>query len=84
MEKHQCQGDKRSWQRHCESNRDHAGTSPGRWLHPHGTLGELYYQPEHVLNGYADIQRVPVKVEVAMNEPMLLGIELVQKLCGVK
>ena len=27
---------------------------------------------------------VPAKVEVAMNEPVLLGIELVQKLCGVK
>jgi formylmethanofuran dehydrogenase subunit D len=26
----------------------------------------------------------PVKVDVAMNEPVLLGIELVQKLCGVK
>jgi len=25
-----------------------------------------------------------VKVEVAMNEPVLLGIELVQKSCGVK
>jgi formylmethanofuran dehydrogenase subunit D len=27
---------------------------------------------------------VPVNVDVAINEPVLLGIELVQKLCGVK
>jgi formylmethanofuran dehydrogenase subunit D len=27
---------------------------------------------------------VPVTVEVALNEPIMLGIDLVQKQCGVK
>jgi formylmethanofuran dehydrogenase subunit D len=27
---------------------------------------------------------VPVTIEVAINEPILLGIELVQRQCGVK
>ena len=30
------------------------------------------------------LSSVPVTVEVAINEPILLGIELVQKQCGVK
>ncbi len=56
MEEHQCQGNQRFRQRYRESNRDYTGTTPRARVHSYGTLGKFNYQPEYVLNGYADIQ----------------------------
>ena len=84
MEKHECESHERSWQRYREGHRDHSGTHPGVGFIPMGPWANSIIDPNTYSTGMPTFKGTPVKVDVAMNEPILLGIELVQKLCGVK
>ena len=59
------------------------GPHPGVAFIPMGPWANAIINPDTYSTGMPTFKGVPVTVEVAMNEPVLLGIELVQKLCGV-
>jgi len=59
------------------------GPHPGVAFIPMGPWANSVINPDTYSTGMPTFKGVPVKVEVAINEPILLGIELVQKLCGV-
>ena len=60
------------------------GPHPGLGFIPMGPWANAIIDPNTYSTGMPTFKGVPVKVDVAINEPILLGIELVQKLCGVK
>ena len=60
------------------------GPHPGLGFIPMGPWANSVINPNTYSTGMPTFKGVPVKVEVAINEPILLGIELVQKQCGVK
>jgi formylmethanofuran dehydrogenase subunit D len=60
------------------------GPHPGVAFIPMGPWANSIVDPNTYSTGMPTFKGTPVKVEVAINEPILLGIELVQKLCGVK
>jgi formylmethanofuran dehydrogenase subunit D len=60
------------------------GPHPGLGFIPMGPWANSVINPNTYSTGMPTFKGVPVKVEVALNEPVLLGIELVQKQCGVK
>lgn len=60
------------------------GPHPGIGFIPMGPWANAIVNPNTYSTGMPTFKGTPVKVEVAINEPILLGIELVQKLCGVK
>jgi len=60
------------------------GPHPGIGFIPMGPWANSITNPNTYSTGMPTFKGVPVKVEVAINEPILLGIELVQKQCGVK
>nr|ARX77073.1 formylmethanofuran dehydrogenase subunit D [uncultured archaeon] len=60
------------------------GPHPGLAFIPMGPWANSIIDPNTYSTGMPTFKGTPVKVEVAMNEPVLLGIELVQKQCGVK
>ncbi len=60
------------------------GPHPGVGFIPMGPWANSIIDPNTYSTGMPTFKGTPVKVDVAMNEPVLLGIELVQKLCGVK
>jgi formylmethanofuran dehydrogenase subunit D len=49
-----------------------------------GPWANSVINPNTYSPGMPTFKGVPVKVEVAINEPVLLGVELVQRQCGVK
>jgi formylmethanofuran dehydrogenase subunit D len=49
-----------------------------------GPWANAVIDPNTYSTGTPTFKGTPVKVEVALAEPVLLGIELVQKLCGVR
>jgi len=59
------------------------GPHPGLAFIPMGPWANSIINPNTYSTGMPTFKGTPVKVDVAMNEPILLGIELVQKLCGV-
>jgi formylmethanofuran dehydrogenase subunit D len=60
------------------------GPHPGIGFIPMGPWANSIVNPNTYSTGMPTFKGTPVKVEVAINEPVLLGIELVQKQCGVK
>ena len=60
------------------------GPHPGLGFIPMGPWANAVISDNTYSTGMPTFKGVPVTVEVAINEPILLGIELVQKLCGVK
>jgi formylmethanofuran dehydrogenase subunit D len=60
------------------------GPHPGVAFIPMGPWANSIVDPNTYSTGMPTFKGTPVTVEVATNEPILLGIELVQKLCGVK
>ena len=60
------------------------GPHPGIGFIPMGPWANAIISPNTYSTGMPTFKGVPVTVEPALNEPILLGIELVQKLCGVK
>jgi formylmethanofuran dehydrogenase subunit D len=60
------------------------GPHPGLAFIPMGPWANSVINPNTYSTGMPTFKGVPVKVDVAINEPVLLGIELVQKQCGVK
>jgi formylmethanofuran dehydrogenase subunit D len=60
------------------------GPHPGLGFIPMGPWANSIVNPNTYSTGMPTFKGTPVKVEVAINEPILLGIELVQKQCGVK
>jgi formylmethanofuran dehydrogenase subunit D len=60
------------------------GPHPGLAFIPMGPWANSVISPNTYSTGMPTFKGVPVKVDVAINEPVLLGIELVQKQCGVK
>ena len=60
------------------------GPHPGVGFIPMGPWANSIIDPNTYSTGMPTFKGVPVTVEVAINEPVLLGIELVQNLCGVK
>lgn len=60
------------------------GPHPGVAFIPMGPWANSIIDPNTYSTGMPTFKGTPVTVEVAVNEPILLGIELVQKLCGVK
>jgi formylmethanofuran dehydrogenase subunit D len=60
------------------------GPHPGVAFIPMGPWANSVVNPNTYSTGMPTFKGTPVRVEVAMNEPVLLGIELVQKQCGVK
>jgi formylmethanofuran dehydrogenase subunit D len=60
------------------------GPHPGLGFIPMGPWANAVISDNTYSTGMPTFKGVPVTVEVAINEPILLGIELVQKLCGVR
>jgi formylmethanofuran dehydrogenase subunit D len=60
------------------------GPHPGIGFIPMGPWANAVIDPNTYSTGTPTFKGTPVKVEVALAEPVLLGIELVQKLCGVR
>ncbi|MGA2161339.1 MAG: molybdopterin dinucleotide binding domain-containing protein [Methanoregula sp.] len=60
------------------------GPHPGVAFIPMGPWANSIIDPNTYSTGMPTFKGTPVTLEVAANEPILLGIELVQKLCGVK
>lgn len=60
------------------------GPHPGVAFIPMGPWANSVVSNNTYSTGMPTFKGTPAKVEVAMNEPVLLGIELVQKQCGVK
>ena len=59
------------------------GPHPGVAFIPMGPWANSVVSDNTYSTGMPTFKGTPVKVEVAINEPILLGIELVQKQCGV-
>ena len=59
------------------------GPHPGVAFIPMGPWANSVVSDNTYSTGMPTFKGTPVKVEVAINEPVLLGIELVQKNCGV-
>jgi formylmethanofuran dehydrogenase subunit D len=57
------------------------GPHPGIAFIPMGPWANAVTSPNTYSTGMPTFKGVPVKVEVAVSEPVLLGIELVQKQC---
>lgn len=57
------------------------GPHPGIGFIPMGPWANMIVNPNTYSTGMPTFKGTPVKVEIAMNEPILLGIELVQKAC---
>jgi len=60
------------------------GPHPGVAFIPMGPWANSVVSDNTYSTGMPTFKGTPVKVEVAINEPVLLGVELVQKQCGVK
>lgn len=60
------------------------GPHPGVAFIPMGPWANSIVNPNTYSTGMPTFKGTPVKLEAAPNEHVLLGIELVQKLCGVK
>jgi len=60
------------------------GPHPGLGFIPMGPWANSVISPNTYSTGMPTFKGVPVTVEVAINEPIMLGIDLVQQLCGVK
>ncbi len=60
------------------------GPHPGTGFIPMGPWANSVISPETYSTGMPMFKGTPVIVETAPDEEVLLGIELVQKLCGVK
>jgi formylmethanofuran dehydrogenase subunit D len=60
------------------------GPHPGVAFIPMGPWANSVVSDNTYSTGMPTFKGTPVTVEVAMSEPVLLGIELVQKNCGVK
>jgi formylmethanofuran dehydrogenase subunit D len=60
------------------------GPHPGLAFIPMGPWANSVVNPNTYSTGMPTFKGTPVKVDVAANEPVLLGIELVQRQCGVK
>jgi len=60
------------------------GPHPGLAFIPMGPWANSVVNPNTYSTGMPTFKGTPVKVDVAVNELVLLGIELVQKQCGVK
>ncbi|MEN6611735.1 MAG: molybdopterin dinucleotide binding domain-containing protein [Methanoregulaceae archaeon] len=60
------------------------GPHPGVAFIPMGPWANSIINPNTYSTGMPTFKGTPVRVEAAPNEHVLLGIELVQKLCGVK
>jgi formylmethanofuran dehydrogenase subunit D len=60
------------------------GPHPGVGFIPMGPWANSIIDPNTYSTGMPTFKGVPVSVEIAINEPIQLGIELVQDLCGVK
>jgi len=59
------------------------GPHPGVAFIPMGPWANLVVSDNTYSTGMPTFKGTPVTIEVAVNEPVLLGIELVQKQCGV-
>ena len=59
------------------------GPHPGVAFIPMGPWANSIVDPNTYSTGMPTFKGTPVTIEVAINEPILLGIELVQKQCGV-
>ncbi len=59
------------------------GPHPGVAFIPMGPWANSIINPNTYSTGMPTFKGTPVTVEIAINEPVLLGIELVQKNCGV-
>ena len=59
------------------------GPHPGVAFIPMGPWANSIINPNTYSTGMPTFKGTPVTVEVAIDEPVLLGIELVQKNCGV-
>ena len=59
------------------------GPHPGVAFIPMGPWANSIITPNTYSTGMPTFKGTPVTVEVAIDEPVLLGIELVQKNCGV-
>jgi formylmethanofuran dehydrogenase subunit D len=57
------------------------GPHPGIAFIPMGPWANAVVNPNTYSTGMPTFKGTPITVEVAINEPVLLGIELVQKLC---
>jgi formylmethanofuran dehydrogenase subunit D len=57
------------------------GPHPGVGFIPMGPWANQIVNPNTYSTGMPTFKGTPVEVEVAMNEPILLGVELVQKAC---
>ena len=60
------------------------GPHPGVAFIPMGPWANSVVSDNTYSTGMPTFKGTPVTVEVAISEPVLLGIELVQKQCGVK
>ena len=60
------------------------GPHPGVAFIPMGPWANSIIDPNTYSTGMPTFKGTPVMLQIAVNEPILLGIELVQKLCGVK
>ena len=60
------------------------GPHPGLGFIPMGPWANSVISDNTYSTGMPTFKGVPVTVEVAINEPIMLGIDLVQKQCGVK
>lgn len=60
------------------------GPHPGVCFIPMGPWANSVINPNTYSTGMPTFKGVPVTVEVAINEPILMGVELVQVQCGVK
>ena len=60
------------------------GPHPGVGFIPMGPWANSVVSDNTYSTGMPTFKGTPVKIEIAINEPVLLGIELVQKQCGVK
>ncbi|MFA4877560.1 MAG: molybdopterin dinucleotide binding domain-containing protein [Methanoregula sp.] len=60
------------------------GPHPGVAFIPMGPWANSIVNPNTYSTGMPTFKGTPVRVEIAANEPVMLGIELVQKQCGVK
>jgi formylmethanofuran dehydrogenase subunit D len=60
------------------------GPHPGIAFIPMGPWANSVVSDNTYSTGMPTFKGTPVKIEVAINEPVLLGVELVQKQCGVK
>jgi formylmethanofuran dehydrogenase subunit D len=57
------------------------GPHPGVAFIPMGPWANMIVNPNTYSTGMPTCKGTPVKVEIAINDPILLGIELVQKAC---